>query len=236
LQASGTFTGAATAAVSDSTPAITGIDPSDWTAGSTASVTFIGQNFGTNAPTLSFSPSSGIGYTLSAYSDTQIIANVTVASGTPTESVSVTVTSNGYNSNGLQSGGNGQSAQSQPATASVRGPMRTTEITVISWLDETAFTLPTGEGAYLQSDLNNTFYCVYDLSDWMVGIPNDLITAADRAYANVWLLQNSANSQPPSQITPSAYFQSGNFRLINDLALRLAFMPSVIRRTHASQV
>lgn len=218
LQSYNNFTGTATATVDDSTPAITGIDPGDWNAGSTISVTFNGQNFGTNAPTLGFSPSSGISYTLSSYNDTQIIANVTVAAGTPNETVTVTVTSNGYNGQGFQNGGNGQSAQSQPARAAVHAPINTTEITVISWLDKNAFLpLPTGENSTLQNNLNGSFAsCVFEISEWTAQIRADLVTSADVAYANAWLIVNSANTQPPNTITPSTYWKTGNFRLYND--------------------
>jgi hypothetical protein len=92
--------------VTNNTPILTGINPSDWPSGTTTpSVSFTGQYFGTNAPTLTFSLSSGIGYSLVSYNDTQIVANITVASGTPTEEVDVSVTNNGYGGLGFQSGG-----------------------------------------------------------------------------------------------------------------------------------
>jgi hypothetical protein len=107
----------------DQTPIVTGIAPDIWdsaaSAPTTTQVTFSGQNFGTNAPTLSFSPGSGISYTLSSYNDTQIVANVTVAAGTPTEDVNVSVTNNGYGGNNFGSTG-GQPAQGAPATATVQ--------------------------------------------------------------------------------------------------------------------
>ena len=37
-----------------------------------------GAGFGTNTPTLSFSPSSGISYALTAYGDNAIFVNITV--------------------------------------------------------------------------------------------------------------------------------------------------------------
>jgi hypothetical protein len=105
----------------DQTPVITGISPSVWPAGTTTSVTFTGQYFGTNAPTLTFSDPT-ITYTLSSYNDQTIIANITVAAGTQTESVSVSVTNNGYGGLGFYGrGSGGQSAQSTPATATVQG-------------------------------------------------------------------------------------------------------------------
>jgi len=105
----------------DSTPVISSISPSSWNSGSTVQVNFSGQHFGTNAPTLSFSPPSGISYSFYTYSDTSIVAYVTVAAGTPTENVSVTVTNNGYGGLGFNNGGTGQSATSKSASASVVG-------------------------------------------------------------------------------------------------------------------
>jgi IPT/TIG domain len=91
--------------VIDNTPVVTGMDPSDWPADGIAhQVTFTGQYFGNNQPALTFSDST-VGYSLLSYNDSQIVANVTVPSGTPDEDVTVSVTSNGYNGNGFQSGG-----------------------------------------------------------------------------------------------------------------------------------
>lgn len=206
----------ASGSVSDVTPVITGIAPSDWNAGTTTPVTFSGQYFGTNAPTLSFSPGAGISYTLSSYTDTQITANVTVAAGTPNESVSVTATSNGYNGQGFTNGGNGQSAQSSPADAAVHAPMSYSEVTVIAWVNASAITLPTGENSTLQSHLNSPATCALDMLGWFYGHTIDLLSEADNAYANAWLVKNSGNAQPPSTITPSAQLKAGNFRLYND--------------------
>jgi len=105
--------------VGDDTPSISGISPGTWNAGATTAVTITGQHFGTNAPTLNFSPSGGISYSLSpGYSDTQIVANITVANSVPNESVSVTVTNNGYNGNGFI-GAQGQNPTSSSAQADV---------------------------------------------------------------------------------------------------------------------
>jgi hypothetical protein len=101
------------------TPVITGIDSSDWTSGTSQNVIFNGENFGTSTPTLSFSPGSGIGYALQAANNTQIIANVNVATGTPNENVNVTVTNNNNGGNAFSNGGTVESATSSPATATV---------------------------------------------------------------------------------------------------------------------
>ena len=217
LQVNGTFSGKSTATIGDSTPIIAGLNPSDWTAGTTSSVTITGQNFGTNAPALSFSPGSGISYTLSSYNDTQIIANITVASGTPTESVSVYVTSNGYSGQPFSSGGDGQPAKSTGANAQVHAPMSTKEVTVVGWINANAISLPTGENAALQSALNgSTSTCATLVSLWAAALPADLATAADAAYANAWLLKHSGNPAPPSTITRSYMQSSFNYRVFND--------------------
>lgn len=215
------YTGTATASVGDTTPVVTGISPSDWLSGTTSAVTFSGQSFGTNAPTLSFSPANGISYSLTSYNDTTITANVNVAAGTSNETVSVTVTSNGYNGQGFSNGGNGQSANSQPATAAVHQSMNYTEITVIGWVDANAITLPSAADSQIQSDLNNPYTCAFDVVQWFYGNPYHLASAADNAYASGFLLQKSGNLAPPTTTlgpTPSAWIANNknNYRLAND--------------------
>jgi len=202
--------------VGDQTPVITGIDPSDWDAGTTTAVTISGEYFGTNAPTLGFSPGSGISYSLASYNDTQIVASITVASGTPNEDVDVTVTSNGYNGSGFQSGGGSQSRTSAPSNVSVHAPLNSPEITVIAWVNGTEITLPTGENSNLQGDLNSSASCALDVVAWVIGKAKDIITSADRAYASAFLLQHSGNSAPPNSINPVAQLNAGNYRMIND--------------------
>jgi len=212
---------AAQVTVLDSTPAITGIYPSDWNAGAMTSVTFTGQYFGTNAPTLSFSPSGGISYTLSTYSDTQIVASVTVAAGTPNEQVSVSVTNNGYGGNSFNGGGAGQPATSAAIFATVHAPLNSPEITVIAWVNQSApdlNPLPSGANQYLVTNLNSTpSTCGNEIFWWsVVGSPVDLLTSTDQAYANDWIVKYSANPAPPPTITPSNQLSAGNFRLFND--------------------
>jgi hypothetical protein len=115
--ASGTATVAA-----DQTPVIASIQSDVWNAGTTTSVTITGQYFGSNTPTLTFSDST-ISYLVMSNSDEQIVANVTVLPGTRSETVSVTVTNNGYGGNAFNGGGSGgESATSTPAQAAVQGP------------------------------------------------------------------------------------------------------------------
>lgn len=109
----------ASGTVGDATPVISGISPSQWNAGNTTQVTLNGRYFGTNAPTLNFSPGNGISYSLLSFSDTQIVANVSVAASTPDEFVNVSVTNNGYGGSGFL-GGPGQTPTSASASANVR--------------------------------------------------------------------------------------------------------------------
>jgi hypothetical protein len=211
--------------VTNNTPILTGIDPSIWPSGATTpGVTFSGQYFGTNAPTLTFSPSSGISYSLVSYNDTQIVANITVASGTPTEDVDVSVTNNGYGGLGFQSGGGAVSATSSPIYATVRTPLNFKEITIIAWVNGNApdlNPLPTGENSTLQGNLQNgtgsqQASCALQVTEWVVGVAANIVTGADSTYANAWLVKNSANTAPPSTITPSVELAGGNYRLFND--------------------
>jgi hypothetical protein len=204
--------------VYDSTPVITGIDPSDWTAGSPPiQVTFNGQYFGTNKPTLGFSPSAGIGATLTSYNDTQIIANVTVAAGTPNEDVSVTVTNNGYGGNSFNGGSVGQSATSSSSNVRVQSPNGTPEVTVIAWIDKSQIIIPGGENTALFNALYGTpDECAIQIGYWWAGVKNNINNSYDAAFANAWLLYMSYNPAPPSVITPSVQYSQGNYRFFND--------------------
>jgi hypothetical protein len=133
----------------DNTPIVTGIDPSVWLAGKSQSVTFTGQYFGTNRPTLGFSPSAGIGYILSSYNDAQIVATVNVAPGTPTEDVTVTVTNNGYGGNAFNGQSSGNSPTSSPGTVTVQA-------------EPTAPSLVVAYSAYIPVDhISGPSGCVY---------------------------------------------------------------------------
>jgi hypothetical protein len=122
-----------TITITDNTPIITGIDPSDWTAGTTQLVTFTGQHFGTDAPNLNFDPGSGITYSLLSYNDSEIQAYVTVDGSTPNEDVDVSVTSSGYNGNGFMSGGGQVSPTALPASASVSKNVPTINMSIKFW-------------------------------------------------------------------------------------------------------
>ncbi|MDQ2839786.1 MAG: hypothetical protein M3Y72_01840, partial [Acidobacteriota bacterium] len=60
-----------------------------------------------------------------------IIANVNVAAGTPTEDLVVTITNNGYNGQGFQGNGNGQSSNGS-VSATVHGPLNSPVITAVA--------------------------------------------------------------------------------------------------------
>jgi hypothetical protein len=199
---------------------VSGIYPSDWDAGTnTTGVTFTGQNFGTNPPTLNFSPPSGISYGLVTYNDTQIVANVAVASGVPNEAVSVTVTNNGYGGSGFTPAP-GQSATSSSVQANIHAPLNSPEVTVIAWVNANApdlQTLPSGANSTLVNNLNaSSSSCGVQVAAWTLGFKTNLITSTDVLYANDWLVKNSANTAPPSTITPTAQYAGGNYRLFND--------------------
>ena len=86
-------------------------------------------------------------YSLVSYNDTQIVANIMVASGTPTEDVDVSVTNNGYGGLGFQSGGGVVSPTSAPVYATVHAPINSPEVSVIAWVNGAApdlNPLPTG--------------------------------------------------------------------------------------------
>lgn len=209
--------------VVDSTPEITGIDPSVWVSGTTTpSVTFTGQYFGTNAPTLNFNPGSGISYSLQSYNDNQIVANISVASGTPDEDVQVTVTNNGYGGNAFNGQSGGMSPASQPANTRVQAPTSSPEITVIGWVNASAPDITEGVNngpstTNLKTNLNANFLdCSIELWSWSQGDAVDLNTPQDVTYANSWLLQNSGNPAPPASISPALFNSAGQYRLFND--------------------
>lgn len=209
-----------TPANGDNTPMLTGIMPNVWAPGATVQVTFTGAYFGTNAPTLHFSPSGGISYTMLSYNDNQIVANVNVATGTPNEDVSVTVTNNGYGGTAFYSGTMGHSATSSAVYATVHSPMNTPEITVIAWVNAKApdiATLPSGANASLVANLADPADCAGLVADWaFLHTAKFIKTSADVYYANIFLLNRTGNSAPPPTIQPVVQQSNGNFRLFND--------------------
>jgi hypothetical protein len=87
-------------AVGDGTPVVNTISPSPWVSGHTyTNGTISGENFGT-APTVSLSDST-IAFSYTPVNDGQINYTATIPTTTPSETVTVTVTSHGYNGSGF---------------------------------------------------------------------------------------------------------------------------------------
>jgi hypothetical protein len=209
----------------NNTPVVTGINPSNWVAGQTTyAVAFAGAFFGTNIPTLAFSPGGGITYSLQSYNDTQIVADITVASGTPDEDVTVTVTNNGYGGFGFKSNGGTIPQTSSGARASVYSPLTNPEITVIAWVDDQAPDLldlinnHVGVNATLIDSLNSSSSsCADRVADWSIfGSATNLFTQNDRDYANAFLVAKSHNPPPPPTINVPDQYNLGNYRLFHD--------------------
>lgn len=108
------------AQVSDPTPQITDISPSDWVPGSTVTVTISGTGFGAN-PTIQID-GYGISASVLSASNTQITASFTVATDADPGGHNVTVTSNGLNGNGFSAGDTNASPTSNSANFSVTYP------------------------------------------------------------------------------------------------------------------
>ncbi len=201
---------------SNNTPNLTGIQPNIWPAGvTTPGVVFSGQYFGTNPPTINFSPGGGISYTVTSSNDTQIVADVTVAAGTPDEDLDVSVTSNGNNGQAFAPTGGGEPTGGS-VKASVRAPINAPEVTIIAWVNGDAVALPSGANATIVSNLTQgTSNCFIQVGQWTFGNPKYLSTQADRDYANAWLVKYSGNGAPPSSINAQEQLSAGDFRLFN---------------------
>lgn len=89
----------------------------------------------------------------------------------------------------------------------------TQTVVALSWVDGSAITLPSGANSSLVSSLNSPL-CSLMLLDWWAFTPTFLNTSNDTEYANKWLVKNSANSAPPSTMSPSV-LTGGDFRMFN---------------------
>jgi hypothetical protein len=90
----------ATVTLADGTPVITSISPSPWVFGNTYSnSTISGEYFGTS-PSVSLSDQT-ISFSYTPVSDGQISYSATIPATTPSETVTISVTSNGYNGSGF---------------------------------------------------------------------------------------------------------------------------------------
>jgi hypothetical protein len=101
------------------------------------------------------------------------------------------------------------SADGNYSVASANTPETTTcqiksaEITVVGWIDATQITLPSGANQSLVRTLNkHGNQCSFLVGLWLFKQQLDLNADTDRAYANAWLVKNSANSAPPATIDP----------------------------------
>ena len=218
----------------DQTPIITGISPSTWIAGGPATgVTLTGQDFGSNVPTLTFSPSSGISYTVTGHNDSTIEASITVASGTPNEDVSVSVTNNGYGGNSFAPvyGSGGEPAESTPATAFVSSVPIPTNFRVDT----------------VNSDSSGNLTWVYYWDSSISGADvSDLTNCSVREYATYPGLGNFNWTSPPYDtsdnptahptITPSPP-AAGTLGGVEDQQLHPGFMKPYVSNTFtATQV
>jgi hypothetical protein len=210
------FTGSGPSRVTPS-PQITSISPISGQTGSVVLVTISGNNFGSNAAALSI---SGITGTVSSVNPagTQIAASFNLT-GLPPGSYSVVVN---------LSNGDGGGIPSNSWPFSVYGQGTTAEVTIIGWVNASAVTVPSGENATLQANLNNSpTSCGIEVGKWVVGSLGDVNGAADVAYANAWLVSNSGNPAPPPTIIPSSQLAGGNFRLFNDFQVGPGSVPVI---------
>jgi hypothetical protein len=197
--------GVGEAVSSDQTPVITGIDPSVWPAGQTTQVTFTGQNFGTNPPTLTYSDSTITTEGFSSYADTQIVANVYVPAGTPdNEEVQVSVTNNGYGGNSFApvSGGNPQSGNAT-ATVSSTGPTASLSI---------KFTGPKSSGDNLTApsyDCSQNLGLQSCIGWWLYNIEAKGVVSDD---ASKWTVQQSYTGRAKGYYKDS----TGNLQSFDD--------------------
>lgn len=91
----------------------------------------------------------------------------------------------------------------------------TDDVVVVAWVNADAIGLPGPANQQLVDNLNTPGFCSAQLAAWVAGVPVDLGSDTDRAYANAFLLKNSGNAEPPLGIDPNAFLAGGNFRLFN---------------------
>lgn len=205
---------------SNNTPVLSGVQPDVWPSGQTTTgVVFSGQYFGTNPPTLNFSPGGTVSYTVTSSNDTQIIADVTVAQGTPDEDVDISVTSNGSNGQPFAPTGGGEPTGG-PVKATISAPIAAPEVTVIAWINGDLVTLPSGANATLVNNLTpGTGSYFLQVVRFTAKSQKYLDSQTDRDYANAWLVKYSANysngDQPPADISAQEQHDAGNWRLFN---------------------
>jgi len=103
-----------TLTIIDPSPTITGVNPPAWPSGTTTSVTITGRGFGTS-PSVTIAGPGVTGTSITYVSDTQIVANVTVAALVAAQTATIQLQSNGYTGSGFL----GSPGQPQKSAVSV---------------------------------------------------------------------------------------------------------------------
>ncbi|HEY1527943.1 MAG TPA: hypothetical protein VGH51_17055 [Candidatus Angelobacter sp.] len=96
------------------------------------------------------------------------------------------------------------------------GALFTKEITIVGWIDVQSVELP-GPGLVnpnLPIELRSTIGCPFLLKSLSDGDRSSISNDADRQFVNAFLIQQSANATPPSQLDKSV-LQGGDFRSYN---------------------
>jgi len=127
-----------TAVAGDATPSITSISPEEWEAGATTNFSIAGTGFGTN-PGLTITGGWIDNYGVYSAWDTGINAWVTVSPYAPDETVTVSVTSNGYWGNSFM-----EQYPNQPHSGSANAQVRGGVLTSVSQTPQT-LSLSTGD-------------------------------------------------------------------------------------------
>jgi hypothetical protein len=215
------------------------------TAGGSGSmaVSFSGAAFAAISPTVTYGPfstPSSIAANIAANITTNYFQyglsakafgpNVVYSGNAPLGAVSNMATGNGgatpsfTTTTSTEAGTSAQTACQQAPTS----PAPNSEVTIVSWIDGNAITLPSGASLALQAVFPpplplglggpwsvgsaGYFACLAEiaaLTGDSLGVASN--TAADTAYANAWLLKYSGNQDPGKTITPST-FTSFNFQ------------------------
>jgi len=114
-----------------------------------------------------------------------------------------------------------QKAKEAASASCAVPPVTTDDVVVIGWVDGNTITLPQDASFELKVALNtSTATCLEQVGSWALGFPVNLSSDSDRAYANAFLLKNSANKKPPNPINPSMVLSNGDFRLFNRLQVQ----------------
>jgi hypothetical protein len=207
----------------------------------TMAVSFSGPNFSALTPSVTYGPYSTpesiaahmaalitqnyIQYGLSAKAfGPNIVYNGLTTLGTVTN----VATGSSYTTN---TSSTAATAAGIACYAAPKAPALTVETTVVAWIDGKAITLPSGASGGLTSTFlpggppkpvnilseiyRNCALQVQELAAGSLGSVSN--TAADKAYANAWLLKYSANQDPGPSINPTTFAANpSQYRLFND--------------------